>query len=180
MRYLLLFLGLNLCFAFLAAQKGAAQNSALLDVSVFNAPFSNFSQAAGPKSPEQIFNKKIFWTEVGAYTLSNILDGYTTVAHGRGYEEAGFPHGSSFLLGTQPSAARYVATMGAMQVATSFAAYRLEHSHRRFWRLIGHTLMIQGTYAHTDGYIGNLLVQGKAPTLPKASPDSVTPSTSKR
>ena len=57
----------------------------------------------------------MFWTEVGAYTLSNVLDGYTTVAHPEGYEEAGFPQGSAFLLGQHPTAARYVATMGALQ-----------------------------------------------------------------
>ena len=41
MRHLSLFLGLNLCFALLAAQKGAAQNNAIVDVGVFNAPISN-------------------------------------------------------------------------------------------------------------------------------------------
>lgn len=112
MRHLSLFLGLNLCFALLAAQTGAAQNNPIVDVGVFNAPISNVSRAAAPKSAEPVFTKKIFWTEVGAYTVSNILDGFTTVARPQGYEEAGFPRGSSFLLGTQPSAARYVATMG--------------------------------------------------------------------
>jgi hypothetical protein len=160
MRYLSLFLGLNLCFALLAAQTGAAQNNPIVDVGVFNAPISNVSRAAAPKSAEPVFNKKIFWTEVGGYTVPNILDGFTTIARPQGYEEAGFPRGSSFLLGTQPCAARYVVTMGAMQVATSFAAYQLEHSHRRFLRLVGHALMIQGIYAHTDGSIRNFLGQG--------------------
>ena len=174
MRHLSLFLGLNLCFALLAAQKSVPQNNSIVDVGVFDAPISNVSRAAAPKSTESVFSKRIFWTEVGTYTVSNILDGYTTIARPQGYEEAGFPRGSSFLLGTQPSAARYVATMGALQVATSFAAYRLEHSHRRFLRVAGHTLMIQGTYAHTDGFIRNFLVQEKAPTLPKASLVSIT------
>ena len=132
----------------------------------FNAPSAALSPA--PRQSEQVFSKKIFWTEVGAYTLSNVLDGYTTVAHPAGYEEAGFPRGSAFLLGQHPSAARYVATMGAMQVATSFAAYRLEHSQKRFLRLIGHGLMIQGIYAHTDGYIGNILVLNQGSSLPPA------------
>ena len=108
MRHLPLFLGLNLCFALLAAQKGVAQNNAIVDVGVFNAPISNVSRAAAPKSTESVFSKKIFWTEVGTYTVSNILDGYITVARPQGYEEAGFPRGSSFFLGTQPSAVRYV------------------------------------------------------------------------
>ena len=132
----------------------------------FNAPSATLSRPPSPS--EQVFSKKIFWTEVGAYTLSNVLDGYTTVAHPEGYEEAGFPRGSAFLLGQHPSTARYVATMGAMQVATSFAAYRLEHSQKRFLRLIGHGLMVQGIYSHTDGYIGNVLVLRQGSSLPPA------------
>lgn len=87
-----------------------------------DSPSSALNQDAAPKRGEQEFGKKIFWTEVGAYTLFNVLDGYTTIARPTGYEEAGFPRGSSFLLGKNPSAGRYVSTMGVMQVATSFAA----------------------------------------------------------
>jgi hypothetical protein len=156
----------------------------LLTASLFaqtiNSPSSAPNPAAAPKRGEQEFSKKIFWTEVGAYTLFNVLDGYTTIAKPAGFEEAGFPRGSSFLLGKNPSAGRYVSMMGVMQVATSFAAYRLEHSQKRFLRLVGHTLMIQGTYAHADGYIGNLLVQGKTPGVPQQNLASTTPPTSKR
>ena len=137
-----------------------------LSAQTFNAPGAALTPST--KRSAQEFSKKVFWTEVGAYTLSNVLDGYTTVAHPEGYEEAGFPRGSAFLLGQHPSAVRYVATMGAMQVATSFAAYRLQHSHKRFLRLVGHALMIQGIYAHTDGYIGNVLLLNQG--LPQARP----------
>ena len=138
--------------------------AASLSAQTFNAPSAALNPT--PRSSEQVFNKKIFWTEAGAYTLFNVLDGYTTVAHPDGYEEARFPQGSAYLLGQHPSAARYVATMGAMQVVTSFAAYRLEHSQKRFLRLVGHALMIQGIYAHTDGYIGNVRVLNQG--LPQA------------
>ena len=138
--------------------------AASLSAQTFNAPSAALNPT--PRSSEQVFNKKIFWTEAGAYTLFNVLDGFTTVAHPDGYEEAGFPQGSAYLLGQHPSAARYVATMGAMQVVTSFAAYRLEHSQKRFLRLVGHALMIQGIYAHTDGYIGNVRVLNQG--LPQA------------
>lgn len=141
--------------------------AASLSAQTFDAPSAALSTA--PRQLEQVFSKKIFWTEVGAYTLSNVLDGYTTVAHPEGYEEAGFPEGSAFLLGRHPSAARYVATMGALQVATSLAAYRLQHSQKRYLRLLGHALMIQGIYAHTDGYIGNVLVLRGNSTLPPAT-----------
>ena len=46
------------------------------------------------------------------------------------------------------------------------AAYRLQHSQKRYLRLVGHALMIQGIYAHTDGYIGNVLVLNQG--LPQA------------
>jgi hypothetical protein len=145
-----------------------------------HSPSSALNPAAAPQGGEHEFSKKIFWAEVGAYTLFNVLDGYTTIARPTGYEEAGFPRGSSFLLGKNPSAGRYVSTMGVMQAATSFAAYRLEHSQKRFLRIVGHTLMIQGTYAHADGYIGNLLVQGKTSSIPQASLASTTAPTMKR
>jgi hypothetical protein len=61
-----------------------------------------------------------------------------------------------------------VAAMGAMQAATSFAAYRLEHSQKRFLRIVGHALMAQGIYSHTDGYIGNVLVLREGSSLPQA------------
>ena len=144
--------------------------AASLSAQTFNAPSATLSPARNRS--EQVFSKKIFWTEVGAYTLSNVLDGYTTVAHPSGYEEAGFPQGSAFLLGQHPSAARYVATMGALQVATSFAAYRLQHSQKRYLRLVGHALMIQGIYAHTDGYIGNVLVLNQGLPQAKLAPRS--------
>ena len=145
--------------------------TASLSAQSFDSPGATLKPAPAYQSPvyqsnEHAFNKKIFWTEFAAYTVSNVLDGYTTVAHPEGYEEAGFPQGSAFLLGKHPSAGRYVVTMGAMQVATSFAAYRLQHSQKRFLRLVGHALMIQGIYAHTDGYIGNVLVLNKG--LPQA------------
>lgn len=122
--------------------------------------------------PRPVFNKKIFLIEAGAYTLSNVLDGYTTVAQMPGYEESGFPEGSSFLLGKHPSAGRYVATMGVIQIATSFAAYRLEHSQKKFLRILGHALMIQGVYAHSDGFIGNISLPGNGlnPSTPKRAP----------
>lgn len=137
-----------------------------LPAQTFDAPGATLNQASTSERPA--FSKKIFWTEVGAYTLSNVLDGYTTVAHPQGYEEAGFPRGSAFLLGHHPSAGRYVATMGLMQVATSFAAYRLEHSDKKFLRIAGHALMIQGIYAHTDGYIGNVVLLNGASGPPQA------------
>ncbi len=144
--------------------------AASLSAQTFDAPSAILSPARNRS--EQVFSKKIFWIEVGAYTLSNVLDGYTTVAHPSGYEEAGFPQGSAFLLGQHPSAARYVATMGALQVATSFAAYRLQHSQKRYLRLVGHALMIQGIYAHTDGYIGNVLVLNQGLPQAKLAPRS--------
>lgn len=84
MRYLSLFLGLNLCFALLAAQTGAAQNNPIVDVGVFNAPISNVSRAAAPKSAEPVFNKKMFWTEVHRSQHFGRLHNHRTPARLRG------------------------------------------------------------------------------------------------
>jgi hypothetical protein len=143
-----------------------------LSAQTFDAPSTTHGLVVAAKRPQNSFNKKIFWAEAGAFTLSNILDGYTTVSQTPGYEESPFSEGSLFLLGKHPSVGRYVATMGAIQVATSFAAYRLEHRQKRRLRIVGHALMIQGTYAHTDGFISNVRLRLKVSNLPQAQ---VTP-----
>ena len=143
----------------------------------FDAPSTSQGLVVAAKRAENPFNKKIFWAEAGAFTLSNILDGYTTVKQTPGYEESAFPEGSLFLLGKHPSVGRYVATMGAIQVATSFAAYRLEHSQKRWLRIVGHALMIQGTYAHTDGFISNVRLRMRVSNLP---PDQLMPGKPRR
>jgi hypothetical protein len=139
-----------------------------LSTQTFDAPSTTQGLQVAAKRPQYPFNKKIFWAEASAFTLSNILDGYTTVKQTLGYEESPFPEGSLFLLGKHPSARRYVATMGAIQVATSFAAYRLEHSQKRWLRIFGHALMIQGTYAHTEGFISNVRVRMSVSNLPQS------------
>lgn len=145
-----------------------------LSAQTINAPSATLNLSPAPKPSEHVFSKKIFWTEVGAYTLSNVLDGYTTVAHPAGYQEAGFPQGSAYLLGKDPSAARYAVTMGLMEAATSFAAYRLEHSRNRFARILGHSLMAQGIYAHTEGYIANVVLVNRNSSVPQAKLGSTT------
>lgn len=118
---------------------------------------SAFGQA--PDAPS--FSKKIFASEVAAYTVSNVLDGYTTVRDTRwGYSEAPFPQGTAYILGSHPDTLRYVAVMGGIEVIKSFAAYKLEHSHKRVWRLLGHGLMLQEVYAHTTGFVNNLQFNG--------------------
>jgi hypothetical protein len=139
-----------------------------LSAQTFDAPSTTQGLQVAAKRPQQPFSGKIFWAEAGAFTLSNILDGYTTVSQTPGYEESPFPEGSLFLLGKHPSVGRYVAIMGAIQVATSFAAYRLEHSQKRWLRIFGHALMMQGTYSHTDGFISNVRLRMSVSNLPQA------------
>jgi hypothetical protein len=105
------------------------------------------------------FHKKIFVSEVAAYTVSNVLDGITTVRGvNRGFTEASFPKGASEFLGRRPGATRYVLTMGAMQTAATFASYRLQHSHSRVLRMIGHSIMAEGIVDHTSGFVNNLML----------------------
>jgi hypothetical protein len=103
------------------------------------------------------FNKKLFIVELSTYTTMNVLDGITTAQSiHKGYVEGPFPAGSSYLLGQRPSSARYAVTMGLMEAGVSLAAYRLQHSKTKWLRIVGHGLMIQGAYGHTDGTIRNL------------------------
>jgi hypothetical protein len=108
-----------------------------------------------PNTPS--FNKKLFIAELSTYTAMNLLDGITT-AHllHEGYVEDSFPGGSSYLLGRRPSVVRYTVAMGLLETGVSLAAYRLQHSKTKWLRLVGHGLMIQGAYGHTDGVIRNI------------------------
>jgi hypothetical protein len=105
------------------------------------------------------FHKKIFVTEIAAYTAANILDGITTVRGvQRGFTEASFPKGASEFLGRRPGATRYSLTMGAMQTAATFASFRLQHSHSRVLRMLGHSIMAEGIVDHTSGFVNNLML----------------------
>lgn len=121
------------------------------------AAFTSTRQLEGNRMPE--FHKKIFMTEFAAYTAANIVDGITTVRGvQRGFTEASFPQGASEFLGRRPGAARYAVTMGAMQTAATFASYRLQHSHSRVLRMIGHSIMAEGIVDHTSGFVNNLML----------------------
>ena len=112
---------------------------------------------------------KIFWVEVGAYIAFNVLDGYTTIRNThQGVPEGNFPTGSPFLIGRYPGAVRYVAVMGGIEVGSTLLAYRLERSRNRFWRSVGHAIMLQGTYAHADGAIRNFRL--RLPSRPSPDP----------
>lgn len=116
--------------------------------------FSTFSYGVElPDAPKPTFHKNIFVSEVAAYTVSNIMDGYATVHDTHiGINEASFPTGSAELLGTRPGVGRYLAVYGTMEVGEVFAAYKLEHSDNKALRLLGHGLLVQGTYMHFDGF----------------------------
>lgn len=119
--------------------------------------FISTRQLEANRLPE--FHKKIFMMEFAAYTAANILDGITTVRGvQRGFTEASFPQGASEFLGRRPGAARYALTMGAMQTAATFASYRLQHSHSRVLRMIGHSIMAEGIVDHTSGFVNNLML----------------------
>jgi hypothetical protein len=104
-----------------------------------------------------VFSKKIFISELAAYTVPNILDGITTVRGvRRGFTESSWPRGSAELLGSRPGIARYTATMGGLETAVAFASYRMQHSQNRYLRLMGHSLMVEGAIDHTIGFASNL------------------------
>ncbi|HVG92291.1 MAG TPA: hypothetical protein VNB54_12440, partial [Alphaproteobacteria bacterium] len=107
--------------------------------------------------PKPVFSKKLYVTELAAYTVPNILDGITTVRGvRRGFTESPWPRGSEEILGSRPGIARYTATMGGIEVAVAFASYHLQHSQNRYLRLMGHSLMAEGAVDHTIGFASNL------------------------
>jgi hypothetical protein len=118
-----------------------------------------FKPAFKPANTSEVarFHKKIFIAEVVAYTVPNILDGVTTVrAVRRGFTEQPLPWGSAELIGTRPGIARYTLVMGGMQAAVTFASYKLQHSHSRTLRLLGHSLMVKRSVDHTTCFVSNL------------------------
>jgi hypothetical protein len=136
----------------------AAEPAVVLEAPpAFRPAFRSTQELEAGRVPQ--FHKKIFVSEVAAYTVSNILDGITTVRGvNRGFTEASFPKGASEFLGRRPGAARYALTMGAMQTAATFASYRLQHSHSRVLRLLGHSIMAEGIVDHTSGFVNNLML----------------------
>ena len=129
------------------------------EASEFSAPpaFRSTRQLEANAIPE--FHKKVFVAEIAAYTAANIMDGITTVRGvQRGFTEAPFPKGASEFLGRRPGAARYSLTMGAMQTAATFASFRLQHSHSRVLRMLGHSIMAEGIVDHTSGFVNNLML----------------------
>lgn len=114
---------------------------------------------------------KTYWAETAAFTVSNVLDGYTTVMEQERYrtrvhEKSFIEGGSSWLLGRHPGALRYGLGMGGLQAVSQLAAYRLERSPRRWQRWTGHALMAYGTQAHVTGAVNNYQVLGRLEEKP--------------
>ena len=108
------------------------------------------SKVPDAPSPARQVSHKWFFTEVGALTAANALDGYATVRDTNwGYAE------ESFALGKHPGAGKYIAVEGAIEATTASAAWKLESRHKGF-RLCGHYLMGIETGAHIDGAIHDL------------------------
>lgn len=120
--------------------------------------------APAPKisEPKPVFSRKLYMTELAAYTVPNVLDGITTVRGvRRGFTESPWPRGSEELLGSRPGIGRYTATMGGLEVAVAFASYHLQHSQNRYLRLMGHSLMAEGAIDHTIGFASNLTLPNR-------------------
>jgi hypothetical protein len=115
-----------------------------------------------PSEQKPAFHKKLFISEMAAFTVANVLDGITTVRGvRRGFTETSWPRGSSELLGARPGIARYTATMGGLELGAAFASYRLQHSQNRYLRMLGHSFMVEGTVEHTMGFASNLTLPSR-------------------
>jgi len=140
-----------------AAESASVSSNSPASVPAGAAETLMFTPVMRPVEQKPVFHKKIFWTELTAYTAANVADGITTVRGvRRGFTESSWPRGSAELLGSRPGIARYTATMGALELGAAFASYRLQHSHNRYLRTLGHSLMFEGTVEHTIGFANNL------------------------
>lgn|SRR6185312_4202780 len=133
-----------------------------------------------PDGPEQTFNKKLFVTEAVTNGLLNLGDGIITVhnIHTGGFEHPCSSNGSACFLGKRPSALRYAAVMGGIEVAETLAAYKLEHSNNRVLRFAGHGLMVSGMYAHADGLFISILDRNAGAAKKANAPSAVSSSPS--
>ena len=110
---------------------------------------------------KQHYSRRAFWTEVGAYSAANLVDGITTVRNSHDhFVERPFPRGSQELLGRYPTPLRYTAVMGGIELGSAFLSRRLERSDSGFLRILGHTLMLTGTVAHAEGAIHSVTTPG--------------------
>jgi hypothetical protein len=60
------------------------------------------------------------------------------------------------MYGTKPSAASYFGPAFALEGLHVFAAYKLQHGKNRMLRGIGHGLLVQQTFEHAKGFVGNV------------------------
>jgi len=113
---------------------------------------------AGKPSPQiesssaKHFNKKVFAVESTILTVSNILDGYTTVKG----QQHGLVETFPLMRGYQFGPGSYIGVAGGIQAATMIAAYYLERSHNKYLRAIGHAGMLIEAAGHFWGAANNM------------------------
>lgn len=97
---------------------------------------------------ETSFSRKIYYSELAVFAITDIADGLSTARDSRwGYAEE-----TSYEFGTHPTAARYFITSGIIDGAQCFAAWKLEHSDRKFFRMAGHAIMLSGAGIHARSF----------------------------
>ncbi len=104
---------------------------------------------------------KLFWGEVGAYTAMNVADGFSTLhnIHHGAYEST-----SPWLYGRYPKAKSYFLPALGMQAGVTVLSYKLQSSHKKGYRMLGHGLMIWQTGEHARGLANNLNAKTIVPT----------------
>ena len=101
-------------------------------------------RVAGNLTGKSGYSARTFWLESVALTAANVADGFHTVNMPTGWVETE----ARWLLGKRPNGLRYALAGGGYQAAQMFAAWKLEHSRRRWLRVAGHALMVGATVDH--------------------------------
>ena len=147
------------CLSLLAAGRVCAQEAEPKQLP--DAPGVS-SQPSPPTARQDavVFHKKVFWSLVAVDAASAVADAQLSRAGLRmfptGHEQ------NSWLYGRRPSLGRYYATDVVTDGGSAFLSYKLLHSRRRAFRIVGWGLPVAATGGHADGAIRwAVLIEGR-------------------
>lgn len=139
----------GLCLGIAAAMQAQQTDGAQLPDAPAAAPAPNTVPAEAPKGV--VFHKKLFWSLVAADAGSAIAD--TQISRSGLDMCPNYQEINSWLYGRRPSLGRYYATDAAIDGGAAFLSYKLLHSRRKSFRMLGWLPLAATSVTHADGAI---------------------------
>jgi len=93
-----------------------------------------------------VFHKKVFWSLVGVDAASAVADAQTSWHNEQIYPNT--TEMNSWLYDRRPSLGRYYATFAVMDGGSAFLSYKLLHSRRNSFRMVGWGLLAAAAADH--------------------------------